>query len=187
MVEFTLREPPGLEEIEGMSKRYPDIDPTAVNAYLTLLRVSADVFNAAGGRLSGFGVTPGRMMVLMLLNLDRERGLHPSRLAERAGVTRATMSGLISGLEDDGLVERRPHPESRREIEVFLTRKGMAFVDSVAPGHFRAIAELMGGLGGGERETLLELLGKIRERIDAFAEEPYAEYEEYAKAVAEGK
>lgn len=43
--------------------------------------------------------------------------------AERSGVTRATITGLLDGLEKDDLVERQHRKDDRRMLSIHLTQK----------------------------------------------------------------
>jgi DNA-binding MarR family transcriptional regulator len=47
-------------------------------------------------------------------------------LAESLGIDRPNATTLVDGLEDQGLVRRRPHPTDRRARLVEATRKGKA-------------------------------------------------------------
>ena len=47
-----------------------------------------------------FGLSVGRFSLLMILHRYSESELTPSDLAQRAGVTRATVTGLLDGLAD---------------------------------------------------------------------------------------
>jgi len=88
----------------------------------------------------------------------------PAELAEAAGVSRATMTGLIDTLERDDFVRRKPDPHDRRMMSVELTNQGSAFLNRMLPGHFHLIAELMEPLSEKERKTLVALLNKILQR-----------------------
>jgi DNA-binding MarR family transcriptional regulator len=89
---------------------------------------------------------------------------NPAELADRAGVTRATMTGLIDTREKDGYVKREPDPSDRRMMTVTLTPKAEAFMRGMLPGHFRMITEVMGDLDDAERRTLVQILTKVVKR-----------------------
>jgi DNA-binding MarR family transcriptional regulator len=89
----------------------------------------------------------------------------PADLAEKTGVTRATITGLLDGLEKEGLVERRPDPENRRSIQVKLTAAGQEFLDRVRPGYCRWFTSVVEPLNQDERQQLLVLLEKIQVRL----------------------
>jgi DNA-binding MarR family transcriptional regulator len=96
----------------------------------------------------------------------------PAELADAAGVTRATMTGLIDTLERDGLVKREPDPDDRRMMSVLLTARGERFLDDFLPGHFKLISGLMAPLTESERKTLVRLLGKIQQQAATLRTEP---------------
>ncbi|RYG63014.1 MarR family transcriptional regulator, partial [bacterium] len=94
-----------------------------------------------------------------------------SELAEKIGVTRATMTGLLDGLEKDGFVQRRQHPDDRRALTVHLTDAGQAFLEAMLPEHYRRVAQLMSGLDTDERRQLVQLLTKVSANTGAIRDE----------------
>lgn len=162
MPEFMFtRDIPRYECLELRSRRYPDLDAGAVEATLVMLRVASDVLEAFAAHLARKGTSQGRFAVLMMLERYEHSALLPSELAEKVGVTRATMTGLLDGLEKEGFVQRRQHPEDRRALTVHLTECGRAFLDNMLPEHYRRITALMGGLDQDERRQLVHLLSKV--------------------------
>jgi DNA-binding MarR family transcriptional regulator len=83
-------------------------------------------------------------------------------LADEAGVTRATMTGIVDTLERDGLVSREPDPHDRRTVRLQLTQEGQAFVEGMLPGWFKCVSSVIGPLDESERKTLVDLLHKIQ-------------------------
>ncbi|HEV2812772.1 MAG TPA: MarR family transcriptional regulator [Solirubrobacteraceae bacterium] len=63
----------------------------------------------------------------VLLPLWEEDGLRMGRLAERARLSKQTMTTLVRLCERDGLVERAPDPEDGRASVVSLTPRAQAF------------------------------------------------------------
>lgn len=163
---FLLRDLPRNETLAEQSKRYPNIEPAGIDALLVMLRVASDVLAAIESYLAQHGLSQGRFTVLMILNRDPSRGMNPSDLARRAGVTRATMTGLLDGLENDDLVERRRHPIDRRMLTVHLTERGRMQLDGMLPDYFSRINGLMDGLGIPERRELSEMLRQVHGGIE---------------------
>ena len=85
----------------------------------------------------------------------------PNTLAEEAGVTRATVTGLLDGLEREQLVERHADAYDRRALRIRLTRKGKRVTKAVFEQHSRWIASLYGNLTLPERKQLAALLEKV--------------------------
>jgi DNA-binding MarR family transcriptional regulator len=156
-----IRDLPRYECLELRSRRYPDLDAGAMEATLVMLRVASDVLEAFAAHLARHGTSQGRFAVLMMLDRYEETDLLPSELAEKIGVTRATMTGLLDGLEKEGFVQRRQHPDDRRALTVHLTESGQKFLENMLPEHYRRIAGLMSGLDSAERRQLVHLLKKV--------------------------
>jgi DNA-binding MarR family transcriptional regulator len=167
MALLMLKDLPRYECILEAAQRYPDLDPSACEAYLHLLRAGGDAYHVSESNLLARGLSQGRFTVLMLLfdkKQDAPAPLTPADLADRAGVTRATMTGLIDTLERDGLVVRRPDPKDRRMMSVHMTARGEATLRGVLPSHFRIMAALLSPLSETERKTLVRLLNKVARR-----------------------
>jgi DNA-binding MarR family transcriptional regulator len=162
-----LKEVPRYECLLERAKRYPELDPSAMEAFLHLLRTSTDVFDAFRDLLARHETSQGRFVVLILLNRDPETPFNLADLAERSNVTRATMTGLIDTLERDGLVKRKHTAGDRRMLLVRLTDTGKTFLDKILPDYFRRVTTLMGGLSHAERKTLVLLMIKIGQRVPA--------------------
>lgn len=162
-----LKEMPQYECLLERARRYPELDPSAMEACLHLLRTSTDVFDFFHSTLARHGLSQGRFTVLSLLNREPGRPVNLADLAERSGVTRATMTGLIDTLERDGLVKREHFPEDRRMVLVRLTDKGASFIDEILPVYFRQVSAVMSGLSVGDRKTLVLLMTKVGARVAA--------------------
>jgi DNA-binding MarR family transcriptional regulator len=162
-----LRDTPKYETLHALARQIPDLDPSAVDAFLLLMQVSNDVMDAVAAHLARHGISQGRLFVLILLLSSPDSQNSPSELAERAGVTRATMTGLIDGLVKDGFVERVDHPHDRRVWTIKLTKKAQKFMSQMMPDHCRRMAKLMDKLTKEDKKKLVELLGKISDGIPA--------------------
>lgn len=88
-------------------------------------------------------------------------GLAPSAMADRAGVTRGTITGLLDGLERDGFVRRAPDPEDRRALLVHLTEAGKGRVQTLLGEHAQWIDGLFASFSAAERRQLSRLLVKL--------------------------
>ena len=94
-----LKKLPKFETMRQCAQRYPELDLTATQTSLVLLRVASDLIAAINEELAERGISQGRFTILMLLeNCPEEeckdQSLSPSDLAEMCGVSRASISGL---------------------------------------------------------------------------------------------
>jgi DNA-binding MarR family transcriptional regulator len=188
MPNLLLKDLPRYECLLESAKEFPDLDPSAAEAYLHLLRAGDDAFGVSERHLHEAGITQGRFCVLMLLwRSVQPRAANllgsdpctpgprtPAELAEGAGVTRATMTGLIDTLERDGFVKREPDPVDRRMMSVRLTPKAEDFLRNFLPDHFRVTSLLMSVLSESERKTLVSLLNKVSTQASAIMTAPEA-------------
>jgi DNA-binding MarR family transcriptional regulator len=149
-----------LEEV----KHFPELDASACYTYIQLIRTGDELLAMDERILASLGIRHGRLKLLMIL-LKCKGDTTPASLAEKTGVTRATISGLLDGLEKDGLVTRQHDPDDRRLIRVSLTVAGKALLDKVRPVYSRWFTSLIEPLSETERTQLVYLLQKIQSRL----------------------
>ena len=164
---FYLRDLPDDKTLRVFAKRYPDMDPSAVRAAIALCRTGSDLLTGFETLLSRYGLSQGRFLTLMVLNRTPDDTVNPSQLAERVGVTRATMTGLLDGLYGDALITREANDEDRRRLSVQLTAKGRQMLESILPDYYRRNARLMKALTEDERLQLGFLLEKVNQGLSA--------------------
>lgn len=64
----------------------------------------------------------------LLLSVSGQ-SLRASELAARVGVSRPTLTSLVDGLENAGLLQRVPVPSDRRGIQLVLTEAGLHSIE----------------------------------------------------------
>lgn len=69
--------------------------------------------------------------IQLLLNIDQE-GTTNRLLAQRAGLTKQTMSRMVKDLQESGYVQVENNPNDSRAVNVSLTDRGNAFVHYLA-------------------------------------------------------
>ncbi len=166
---FHMKELPSEEDFRTLAPEYSSLDTSSVMLFYLFLRVGSDMLTAFETYLADHGVSQGRFIVLLLLLRSQVRnngsGLGPSELARQAGVTRATMTGLMDGLQRDGLIDRLDHRGDRRKVIARLTPKGRESLNAIFPDYYSRIAELMNDLEDEEREKLSALLHKVKNKV----------------------
>jgi DNA-binding MarR family transcriptional regulator len=104
-------------------------------------------------------VTPPQFGVLALL--DEQEGMTIGSISQKRGVDAPTITGIVTRLEQSGLVERRHDRKDRRQVYVFLTGEGadiMRYLPDVAT----ALSETMlQGFSQAERQDLIAKLQQI--------------------------
>ncbi|MFN3228807.1 MAG: MarR family winged helix-turn-helix transcriptional regulator [Asticcacaulis sp.] len=130
------------------------------------MALASAIDRACAARLSPHKLSEGKFVLLFLLRGQAE-GLSPHQLAGRAGVTRATITGLLDGLERDGFLGRHSDKPDRRAVTVRLTPKGQALADALLLEHTHWIGSLFAGFTPEAREDLSMLLRRVWQNMDA--------------------
>lgn len=162
---FLLREQPDEECFRRLLARYPEMDCEGVRVLMKLVRTASDVSECFERFLTKYGLSSGRFAILMYLNRNPETPVNQTHLAEAYGVTKATVTGLIDGLERDTMVERLPDLNDRRATLVRLAPAGREFLEAFLPDHFRGVAKVTAGLDAAERARLMELIDRLHSGI----------------------
>lgn len=154
--------------LAGAAERRERVDAGGLRLCLSILSLAAAIDRDCALRLAPHGLSESRFLLLCLLH-DAPEGLSPHRLADLAGVTRATMTGLLDGMERDRLLARHREDPDRRKITIRLTEAGARLAAELAESHTRWIGDLAGDLDFIERAALLRLLERVRARTGAAA------------------
>ncbi len=143
-------------------ERRPDLDftPVAVISRLSRVRGHIDaeldrVFEAHGLGAASFGV------LVTLARIGDERGVSQRRLMDELGLTSGTISVRMDRLVEQGLVDRRPDPESKRTTLITLTPRGRELFERVVPAHLANERRMLSALTAAEQDALAALLRKL--------------------------
>jgi DNA-binding MarR family transcriptional regulator len=158
---------PEVEQI--MADIFNTQDMSKLDLFRKLMKVSNLLSHVASEYREDVKLSHARMRLLMRLAVsDRigdDQGLPPSELSRFLGVSRNTVSALLNGLEDQGLIERHLHPTDRRQFLIHITPGGHDLVCARAPEFGAFVASMFEVLSPEERATLLALLDKLYESL----------------------
>ncbi len=137
-----------------------DIDVGALSAISNVFRVANAFRNLAERRvLSRHGLSFSGFTVLWVLWVWGPR--EPGELAEEAGITKGTLTGVLKTLEGHGLTERRPHRTDGRRVVIRLTARGKATIHRLFP-QFNALeTAVTGELSEAETAALARALRTV--------------------------
>jgi DNA-binding MarR family transcriptional regulator len=99
--------------------------PVDDEVMLALARTVVGLSTRAADQLGGVSVVQLRALNVLF----RLQTANLGRLAEEMGVALSTASRLVDRLVRAGLVDRRPSPRTRREIELVVSPDGRATLD----------------------------------------------------------
>ncbi|MDR3530117.1 MAG: MarR family transcriptional regulator [Rhodopila sp.] len=146
-------------EIRG---RLPEGEWQWLQALFALRSTVQQVDNAVSEWMAATVGSIARYQILMALWAARADGIPHSEIVARMGVTRATVSGLMSALEREGYLNSTVDCGDRRKLIARLTAKGEAAIKKAFEtnaARFREVACLTPS----ELATLTALLHRIRE------------------------
>lgn len=128
------------------------------SAAIHLLRRAAEDDRAAGlsrARLSALSVVVFRGPLTL------------GELAAVEGVRSATMSGIVNGLEQDGLVRRRPHGRDRRAVNIEATAAGRRLLGRARAARIDLVASRLDHLSAEQLDVLARAADLLEERFSA--------------------
>ncbi|GAA3221162.1 hypothetical protein GCM10020216_032360 [Nonomuraea helvata] len=103
--------------------------------------------------------------VLLMLAVDEAGTPRMGELKDRLGITGRSITSLVDGLEDEGLLRRCDDPDDRRSTRLEITAKGHEHLGEIKALH-AAHAELTFGiLDDAERSALLDMLDRLRAHV----------------------
>ncbi len=155
------------EEIIGLPQSYfaahtrnvDTFDPMAVCVAMALRVAAQRMENIIAVWLAPAGLTVSKFNLLNLL-LAEDEAVALSELRRTLLTTQANITGLVHGLERDGLVERVTDPDDRRVSLITISRKGRRLMKSLMPEHFRRVGEAAGQLSKEEQRRLIDMLAR---------------------------
>ncbi|MBF5046654.1 MarR family transcriptional regulator [Aggregicoccus sp. 17bor-14] len=139
-------------------------NPEATAAFW-LNRASRALLRLHESRLRPLGF--GMSQLPVLLALEADGALSQKELARCARVEQPTMAEQLARMERDGVVQREPNPEDRRGSLTSLTRTARARLPELKAALLRGEEEATAGLSAKERATLLQLLQRVVQNLEA--------------------
>ena len=103
---------------------------------------------------------------LILKNLDNDRYLKQTELAELTGKDTPTLTRIIDLLCKKGFTERVIHKTDRRSFTVHLTEEGKSLLNSLSPKVDDIRMKAWDGLSEADYEDLKRILNKIYQNLE---------------------
>ena len=142
-------------------------DATTAQLADALMRVAKRIRGCWIHQLAPLGLTPGQGRALGVIARAGD-GLRMADLAGKLDIVPRSATSVVDGLEQQGLVLRRPDPGDRRSMIVTFTEAGRLLVSRIDEARRDAAEEMFGTLEPADREQLLAVLL----RVDASGKQP---------------
>ena len=124
----------------------------------------------ANRRAAVLGATKAQWRVLAHLKRSGD-GARQIDLAESLDVEPITLCRMIDRLEEAGLVERRRDEADRRAWRIHLTAAAAPMLVQLEAMGKAFNADMLAGIPAGDRETVLRVLGKMRDNLERAGQE----------------
>mgnify|MGYP001765341039 CR=1 FL=1 len=116
-------------------------------------------------RVRAYGLTQTQWQALAALS--RREGIKQADLANLLQVQPISLGRLIDRMEAAGWVERRPAPNDRRAIQLYLTPKAEPMLDKMSDEASLTREAALADFDPSEREQLFHLLQRVKANLAA--------------------
>lgn len=110
------------------------------------------------------GLTPGQPKVLDYL--QKHNGAIQKDIASGCYIEPASLSNILCGMEKTGLIERKTGPDSRRNVNVYMTEKGEHIVRVLNQEIEKIETKALSDFSKDDIEILLYYLEKIHKNME---------------------
>lgn len=147
----------------------PPLPPDGVETHPGLLvhdiaRLMRRIINAEG-KAQGLSLAQWRT----LMHLSRREGCRQAELAEVLEIAPITLGRLIDRMEKAALLERRPNPQDRRAVQLYLRPKARTMVERLWAYAGKVLVQSMHGMSAAQQRQLGDALGLLRTNLLAMA------------------
>ncbi|PLX70125.1 MAG: hypothetical protein C0603_04070 [Denitrovibrio sp.] len=139
-----LKDLPDKKSIKKISKNKKGIDTNSAVFSLQFLKKASDAFKVIDRFFNSHDLSQGRFLALTVLYSDGKNGLFPFEVADLMGVTRATASGLLKGLQTKGYIVANQSETDGRMKRVSLTDLGKEKIETLTPEYYKLISKFTG-------------------------------------------
>nr|WP_245164095.1 MarR family transcriptional regulator [Bradyrhizobium elkanii] len=113
-------------------------------------------------------LSPTQYLILIAIkNSTAEEPMGVNQVAERLYLSGAFVTNEINKLVSDGLLEKTPHPEDGRRVQLALTQRGMSLLIRLAALQRPVNDALFGMLTREEFKMLAQLLSRLASNADS--------------------
>lgn len=114
-------------------------------------------------RMREHGLTQTQWHALVVLS--KGEGMKQAELAELLQVQPISLARLVDRMEVAGWIERRPDPNDRRAIQLYLTPKAEPMLDEMEVAGLATRKDAFGDFSAAERDQLLLMLNRVKTNL----------------------
>jgi MarR family 2-MHQ and catechol resistance regulon transcriptional repressor len=171
--EVDRREHHYLKRMRHHQSQYAEFHWPSVELLVNLTYTYDVIYAHLSRRVEALGLSLGAFNVLMILSRSDSKGCPMHELGELLLVSRANVTGLVDCLARRDLVKRTVNERDRRVRLVQLTKAGEKLLESILPGHYARVREMLRSVSNKDKQLLSQLLMKLRHSTQrALSEQP---------------
>jgi DNA-binding MarR family transcriptional regulator len=159
---------------EPWTRAFPSADRWLLAFLVSIPLLSARLNRESERLVRDHGLTSAGWDIICALRRSSPERLSPGDLSRAAMMSSAGMTAQLDQLEKAGLLERSPHPEDRRAINVSVTRSGQKLVDQLIEPYLGVHDRFLTGLSARDRRALAALLRKLLVSMESARDEAAA-------------
>jgi DNA-binding MarR family transcriptional regulator len=173
MIKDTIEEKDRLhQKIYNQMKSLFHIDNmSGVELFTSLARVAQLSETLDSLRFNDEVVSLPRWRLLLHLfiaeQMGNTAGITPTELSNFRQVSKNTISALLRGLEEQGLIQREMDPKDLRLFRIHLTQAGRQIIHDTAPQRIEGLHQMLSDLSDTEITQLTFLLNKLRNSLQS--------------------
>ena len=154
---------PGQRVAEEIRSRLSKRELEEMQALFALRATAQQVDNALNEWMADTVGSIARFKILMALLASKGKGLPHKDIVAEMGVTRATVSGLMTALEREGFVKSYVDRDDRRKLIARLTSKGDVVIRKAFEVNLARFRAVFASLSSAELTSLTVLLHRFGE------------------------
>ena len=135
-------------------------DMDSVKLCCELLSLSARLTDKCVKNLNEFGLLEGRFVAMLLIKNSTE--ITPHELADKIGLTRASITSVIDFLENKNYVIRIPSAKDRRSLNLRLKPEGEKVLAAALKTQISWLSSIMTSLTEVEKQQFSNILSKVQ-------------------------
>ena len=148
--------------MEAVTRSVPN--PRETSLGMVLKRAEQSLLRAKSAALKPVGLTLSQYVALS--ELDRQPGITGATLARASLVTPQAMMVVLKALEEQGLIERSPHPRHANVLELHITDAGNEALDAARQRIAPVEKRILDAFSPREQALLGDLLTRWTEAIE---------------------
>lgn len=143
-----------------MQKENSQALPQDVHLHILMRKITTDFETLLEQFFNQWGITTSRFVILNML-YHTEEGMTPTETAKKVGVTNATISAILSGLKDAGLIQSVQNTGDSRSYRVKLSEAGLELLKKIYPVYHENVSKVWSHFDASEKAQLSSLMTRF--------------------------